>query len=158
MIDHLFRPMDDGHPGICKQCSLGKGRHKPLMVGTGMPASTRMNGFGQYIYDAYGHIPYHVGSSLRGKEWRDVDIRLILPDDEFSAMFPGYARAHQIDARWSLICEALSELGAFYTHLPIDFQIQSQKTANRYDGPRNPLFRIAHESIKGTTEADLPGV
>jgi hypothetical protein len=145
-VDHLFRPMGPEHPELCRLCSLAKDRHPALKIGTGMPGTTKLEGFGQYIRDAFGHVAYQVGSSLFGKEWRDVDVRLILPDDEFAAMFPGYARAKQRDPKWSLICEALSELGRIYTGMPVDFQIQSQKNADRFSGPRNPLFRIIPET------------
>ena len=153
-VDHLFRPMDDDHPGLCLVCSLAKGRHPVLKIGTGMPGTTKLEGFGQYIMDAFGHMAFQVGSSLLGKEWRDVDVRLILPDDEFAAMFPGYAQAKQLDAKWSLICEALSELGRIYTRLPVDFQIQSQRSADKFNGPRNPLFRM----ITKNGNAASPGV
>lgn len=138
--------MDEEHPYLCRLCSLRPSKHPKLKIGTGMPGTTRLEGFGQYIYDAYGHHVYQVGSSILGKVWRDVDVRLILPDDEFRAMFPGYAAWKQRDARWSLICEALSELGKFYTGLPVDFQIQSQGIADKFNGPRNPLFRAVHRS------------
>jgi hypothetical protein len=113
-------------------------------IGTGAPATMRLEGFGQYLADAFGHIPYHVGSSTRGKQWRDVDVRLILPDDHFDALFPGYERAHELDALWSLLCNAISELGKQMTHLPVDFQIQRQTEANEKFGGqiRQPLFRI----------------
>jgi hypothetical protein len=57
------------------------------------------------IFDTFGHNPYHVGSSLRatltGKgEWRDVDVRLILPDDEF-ACYPIEGRCDAADFRAS---------------------------------------------------------
>jgi hypothetical protein len=57
-------------------------------IGTGSPATMRLEVFGQYIADAFGHVPYHVGSSTRGKQWRDVDIRLILPDDTSTPCSP----------------------------------------------------------------------
>jgi hypothetical protein len=102
--------------------------HRPL-IGTGSPATIRLEAFGQRITDATGEIAYHVGSSTR----RDVDVRLILPDDRFNALFPGYERHHQIDAWWALLCHALSELAARMTGLPVDFQIQSQSHANAGD-------------------------
>jgi hypothetical protein len=52
-----------------------------------MPAGIWLNKFGTIVTDAFGHVPYQVGSSLFTKEWRDVDVRLILPDDEFDRRF-----------------------------------------------------------------------
>ena len=111
--------------------------------GPGVPGAMHLEAFGQAIADAFGHCPYHVGSSATSKTWRDVDVRLILDDDRFAALFPGFANARHIDAWWSLLCAALSELGRARTGLPIDFQIQSMTEANeKYSGIRNPLFLI----------------
>jgi len=112
--------------------------------GPGVPGAMHLEAFGQDIRQAFGRVPYHVGSSATSKTWRDVDVRLILPDDDFDALFPGFKVANHIDAWWSLLCAALSELGAKRTGLPIDFQIQSMTEANeKYpSGIRNPLFLI----------------
>lgn len=130
---------------------------KPVLVGTGMPQSTLLEAFGQWVRDAFGHHAYHVGSSLHGKTWRDVDVRLILPDDEFDALFPGYRFGNQTDAKWGLLCAALSTLGAQQTGLPIDFQIQSMTEANTRFGdfavtPRNPLHLFDHYSAQREIE------
>ena len=115
----------------------------PAGHGPGVPGAMHLEAFGQTIADAFGTCPYHVGSSATSKTWRDVDVRLILDDDRFHALFPGFATANHIDAFWSLLCAALSELGRARTGLPIDFQIQSMTEANtKYNGIRNPLFLI----------------
>lgn len=114
---------------------------KPVDIGTGMPATTHLEAFGQCLRDAFGAMPYHVGSSIHGKTWRDVDVRVMLDDDRFDALFPGYAAYRQRDAWWSLVCSAISELGKQRTGLPIDFQVQRTSYANKkFPGPRNPLF------------------
>lgn len=113
-------------------------------TGTGVPATMHLEAFGQTVKQAFGHVAYHVGTSAVSKTgWRDVDVRLMLPDDEFDALFPGYGTAHHIDAFWSLICAAISELGRARTGLPIDFQIQRTSDANeKYPGFRAPLMLI----------------
>lgn len=126
---------------------------RPVEIGTGMPATTLLEAFGQWLRDAFGAIADHVGSSLHGKTWRDVDVRLMLDDEQFHALFPGYRYARQIDAKWSLVCAAISELGKRLTGLPIDFQIQSVTEANAaYRGPRNPLFFFTHASVEAENE------
>lgn len=106
----------------------------------GMPAALHLDAFGREILAAFGHRPYLVGSATKGKDWRDVDIRLMLPDEEFEAMFPMHSRPDRLDGRWALMCAAISELGRQRTGLPVDFQIQSMSRANeRYDGIRVPL-------------------
>jgi len=109
-------------------------------VGVGMPAALHLDAFAREIKDAFGHIPYLVGTAAQGKQWRDVDVRLMLSDDEFDALFPGHIKPDRMNAMWSLLCAALAELGRQRTGLPIDFQIQRQTEANaKYDGPRVPL-------------------
>jgi hypothetical protein len=99
-----------------------------------MPAGIWLNKFGVIIRDYFGHVPYQVGSSIKTKDWRDVDVRLILPDEEFIARF-GSIHASVVDPRFAAITVAFSALGAQMTGLPIDFQIQSQSHANnKYGG------------------------
>lgn len=131
----------------------------PILIGTGMPATTLLEAFGQWLYDAFGETAYHVGSSTHGKSWRDVDVRLMLDDDEFHALFPGYKAASQRDAKWALLCAAISELGKRQTGLPIDFQLQSASGANEnHRGFRNPLWLYNHSSVEAAKkrEAEKP--
>jgi hypothetical protein len=110
-----------------------------------MPAAIYLDQFGQHLFEAFGETPFLVGSALYGKEWRDVDVRVILDDDVFDNMFPGWIGAGQNDMRWSIVCAAFSELGRARTGLPIDFQIQRMTDANAsYQGPREPLMVITH--------------
>jgi hypothetical protein len=132
------------------------GQREPFQVGTGMPATSHLEAFGQTLYEAFGAVPYHVGSSVHGKTWRDVDVRIMLDDDRFAALFPGYAAWHQRDAWWNLVNSALSELGRVRTGLPIDLKIQPTTEANeRFPGSRNPLMLGLHEPAH--RPAMLPG-
>jgi hypothetical protein len=84
---------------------------------------------------AFSEGPYLVGSAGFGSEddYRDVDVRLILDDDEFIEACPTLAR-------WELLCVAISAYLCERTGLPVDFQIQQQTLANeRFKGTRNPL-------------------
>ena len=110
------------------------------MNGVGMPAALHLDAFGREIDAAFGHLPYLVGSASVGKVWRDVDVRLILPDDEFDALFPPVDPGQFPDGLWSLLCAAISELAKARTGLPVDFQIQRQTYANdRFPGVRQAL-------------------
>lgn len=83
---------------------------------------------------AYG-TPYLVGSAGIGghKDWRDVDVRLILSDGPFDLLCPTVAR-------WELLSIAIGDYLRRRTGLPIDFQIQRQTEANaKHSKPRNPL-------------------
>jgi hypothetical protein len=109
--------------------------------GVGMPATLRLDTFAARIEDAFGELPFLVGSATRTKQWRDVDVRLILDDADFDALFGGPMEPPRMNLRWALICDALSALAQQQTGLPIDFQIQRQTEANAQHGdePRHAL-------------------
>ncbi|MFF4536582.1 hypothetical protein [Streptomyces aureus] len=110
------------------------------MVGVGMPAALHLDAFAREITDAFDAVPYLVGTAAQGKQWRDVDVRLILADEQFDALFPAPTREGQPDGLWGLLCAALSELARVRTGLPVDFQIQRMSYANE----RFPTqFRLA---------------
>jgi hypothetical protein len=104
---------------------------------------------------AFGSRPYLVGSASQRPDFRDVDVRLILPDDEYDDLFadrPGL---------WAL----LSRLGSTYlrsrTGLPVDFQVQRQTEANEKFGvlaatPRNPLGSRSLLDYAGGGDASAP--
>ncbi len=110
-------------------------------MGVGMPAHMHLDLFGLVVQDAFGHRPYLVGSAVEGKQWRDVDVRLILPDDEWEGLFGPALHQGSPDPKWSSVCMAYSALGKEMTGLPIDFQIQSRSHANGCYGDqrRDPL-------------------
>ena len=107
--------------------------------GVGMPAAIWLDVFGGHVEHAFGHVPYLVGSALASKSWRDVDVRLILPDDEFAAW--GFGHPHHQNAKRTAMELAFAALGKHMTGLPIDFQIQQRTDANtRFAGRRNALI------------------
>jgi hypothetical protein len=108
-----------------------------------MPQGIWLNKFGVIVEQVFGHIPYQVGSSLKSKEWRDVDVRLILPDDEYDALF-GKARLNYRDPKFAGLTLAFAALAKEMTGLPVDFQFQRQTHANKVygDQPRDPLMEM----------------
>jgi len=104
----------------------------------GWPSLVYLQNFAFIVYQCFGHNPYSVGSVNNGdNNWRDVDLVVILPDEEFDAMFPDGDSSFSF--KWEWTCAAWSELGRKVTGLPIDFKIQSQTTANKFKGERNAL-------------------
>jgi len=94
------------------------------------------------VREAFGYHPYLVGSSLKHRNYRDVDVRLILPDDEYRALF--HDTVHTLNnAKWSLVCTSIGMYLSQHSDLPVDFQIQMQSKANEdfplKDHPRNAL-------------------
>lgn len=94
------------------------------------------------INDAFnGFGCYQVGSSLARPDWRDVDVRYIMDDEEFKKLFPKANFTHfQHDTRWLLLTTSISGHLSKFTGLPIDFQIQPQSHANeKHPGKRHAL-------------------
>lgn len=116
-----------------------KNRRKLTYIGA--PACFALEQACQCLTDAFGiYGVYQVGSSLTGPEWRDVDIRYILPDDEFAKIFPEAGEYWEHDTRWLLLTVIVSNWLHNETGLPIDFQFQPQTHANKHHkGPRNAM-------------------
>lgn len=115
-----------------------------------MPGSMKLDQWARQVRDAFGEAPYLVGSATTTKDWRDVDVRLMLDDDQFYRLFPGITRPWWAHPGWSLLCTALSEHAKAVTGLPVDFQIQSVSHANATypEGIRHPLaLNLPHGPI-----------
>ena len=88
----------------------------------------------EQIVRAFNTHPYLVGSVEQHREYRDVDVRLILDDDHFDALFGNRMLL------WAFVSHVTGEYLRARTGLPIDFQIQRMTEANaKHDKPRNPL-------------------
>lgn len=93
---------------------------------------------------------YLVGSALDRPDWRDVDVRMILDDEDFAKLFPTASdRSWEFDPRWLVMTVSISAWLSKETGLPIDFQFQPRTHANERhkSGRRNALgMRITKES------------
>ena len=124
------------------------GDEKKTGPGPGMLAGLYLDDFGALVRDAFGDYPYHVGSSMEGKAWRDVDVRLMLEDAEYERQGFGDPDHPWQNPKWVAMVKAFSALGQQLTGLPVDFQIQQVSRANaREDKPRsclglNSYFRV----------------
>jgi hypothetical protein len=92
------------------------------------------------IKEGFDHYPYLVGSVMTTPHFRDIDLRLILPDKEYRRLAPNRQRL-------LLLNVAISDLIAKAAGLawPIDFQFQSQTEADADTSPagmRNPMGMI----------------
>lgn len=113
----------------------------PLVIGTGAVGQDLLDAWGLMLYHAFGEYAYHVGSSsLQKTGWRDVDVRIILDDDRFEALF-GKQPPGRTHAFWQSMMVAFSLWGERVTGLPIDFQIQKRSLVREEDWekPRNPI-------------------
>jgi hypothetical protein len=90
---------------------------------------------------AFGHV-YLVGSCMARQDYRDVDVRVLVDARTWEGMFPAAdPESPYMDARWELLCMALSEHLRRASGLPVDLQFQELAVANRQwaGHPRNPL-------------------
>lgn len=87
------------------------------------------------IKQAFGAYPYLVGTAQTSRQFRDVDVRLILDDETYDRLADVGALVP------TFLGLAIGEYLAARTGLPIDFQIQRQTQANELHpgGERNPL-------------------
>jgi hypothetical protein len=78
--------------------------------------------------DPFGYGTFHVGSSLTRPDYRDVDLRCMLSDEEWGRMFAG--EDWRDGKRLKFLNVAISEWLQARTGLPIDFQFQRATDAN----------------------------
>lgn len=78
---------------------------------------------------------YHVGSSLTRSNWRDVDLRCMMNDEKFDAIFGKiFSPIHLF------FNTVISEWLSARTGLPVDFQFQRTTEANaEHTGKRNAI-------------------
>lgn len=108
----------------------------------GMPAAMHLEEFGSQIWSAFGSPPYLVGSATKTKDWRDVDVRLMLSDSKYKQMGFGDPARAPMNGKWVALCMAFSALGKQMTGLPIDFQIQQESQANNLYSRKNQHHRV----------------
>jgi hypothetical protein len=112
-------------------------------VGTGFPATGLLEAWGRQLFEAFGEMPYVCGTSFYGKNWRDVDVRIMLDDEKWLRLIGTDPddKTYQHGATWNALCISISLWGQKVTGLPIDFQFQPWARAiERYgDYPRNAI-------------------
>lgn len=100
------------------------------------------------IAEGFDAHPYLVGSAGERSDYRDVDVRLILADEEFDALFKARPKL------WALLSRALTTYLRSRTGLPVDFQIQRRTEANeKHSKPRNALGTRELERYAGGGDA-----
>lgn len=140
-------PMWPGHPdligppprfpgGSCPDCAARKRAKRPWCY-LGADQLDRLDHASLIVAQALD-VPYLVGSVLERPDYRDVDVRVVLDDDEYARLFPGPG-TRRTDPFWSLFCASVTEYLTRLTGLPIDFQVQDRTHGNTFSGKRHPL-------------------
>lgn len=165
----MFQPIEYGSR-LCGNCFKMKAEHFPsgdqgLLCERpkrkkwsyiGAPAHFKLEQACQQISEAFGGYGcYLVGSALERADFRDVDIRYILSDEDFERLFPGtgWSAEHPHGAlwehnpRWLLMTISICEWLQRQTGLPVDFQFQPQSHANAlHRGRRHAIgMMVKHE-------------
>jgi hypothetical protein len=118
------------------------------VIGVGSPGILLLEGWAYQLWLAFDEVAYLVGTAAQGKKWRDVDVRVMLDDDAFTALIGRMETPMHFNHRWAALCTALSVWGRQQTGLPIDFQFQTRTQANDLfrDQVRIPLIAGAPRS------------
>lgn len=100
----------------------------------------------------FGSMPYQVGSSLVRKDWRDVDVRVMLDKDEYDALVESGVDLYYLNLSVSL-------WGQKVTGLPIDFQVQDGHSADQdYGDQRRDPCGIGPRAHQDSRRAHCPAL
>lgn len=92
--------------------------------GVGMPAWLYLHQFGDICEQAFGSPAFLVGSALRTKTPRDVDVVVEISDAEFMKSIGPVSEFGKPGTRWAALTMAFAALGQKMTGCPIDFKVQ----------------------------------
>lgn len=104
----------------------------------GWPQNGQLDHAMMIVCRAFEEQAWQVGSSTKGTDYRDVDVRIIMDDAKFNALF-GDWNATTWQPFWSLVCTSISVYLRQVTGLPVDFQIQRRSNVKDadWDEPRS---------------------
>jgi hypothetical protein len=84
------------------------------------------------VVGTWGLLPMNI--ALWIADWRDVDVRCILDDAAFAALFPQAGQSWEQDTRWLLLTVSISAWLPKQSGLPVDFQFQPATHVNKAHG------------------------
>jgi len=114
----------------------------------GAPAIFALEMACRQLNEAFGGYCYLVGSAIERPDWRDVDVRLMVEDEDFAKLFPDAGTHWEHDTRWLVTITAVSAWLQKQTGLPVDFQIQPRTHANAvHKGTRHAM---GMQFVRGT--------
>lgn len=120
----------------------------------GMPHMPKLDRFGEIVYQAFAARAYIVGSALTRRDWRDVDVRVILDDEHFAMLF-GEETDWRKNPRLAAVSTAFAALANQMTGLPVDVGIDQMTAANEDENAnrRHPLG-VQHGVIREREDAE----
>jgi hypothetical protein len=113
-------------------------------VHVGQPGLMLLDSYCRLVTEAFGPC-YLVGECLTRRDYRHVDIRVIMEDDAFCDLFGGTWSTGHNSTRWVLVCSGLTKLLTFVSGVAVDFQIQPETWSTTFfDG--QPKVRIGGQN------------
>ncbi len=108
---------------------LGVTQFIELRFACAIVKGTFTEGFGMYL----------VGSALKRRDWRDVDVRHIIADAEFVQRFGEYIEPYDRNKFLRAFNPGVSAWMSAAAKLPVDYQVQPITKANElYPSESNP--------------------
>ena len=89
--------------------------------GLGEPDYQRLAAACKIISDAFNESCWLVGSATESRDYRDVDVRLIMSDEKYDLLFGDKKPRNDF---WTLTMMGINAYLEKATGLPVDFQIQ----------------------------------
>lgn len=100
---------------------------EPRFLGyVGMPRALYLEMYARYLKDIFNADVYLVGSVLKTKSWKDIDIIVVLSDNEWERYGFGDPQKRFKNKRWAAYCMGLSCFGKQLVGCEIDFQIHQE--------------------------------
>lgn len=127
-----------------------RGRFAHLPLSYRLVERTDLKAWAREIAARFGRPVYLTGSSLDLPQPRDVDVRVVLTDEEFSARWGEWSWLSNNDGYRSYACDMgkLSRHVSLFTMLNIDFQVQPHIVALKYAKGR----RVRLDDVDGLEE------
>lgn len=126
-----WKDLKDGERG----CYLGPAESLKLDIACGM------------LQSAFDETCYLVGSATETKNYRDVDVRMIMDDERYDRLFG----TSGIAPYWEVLCVSISAWLSDVSGLPVDFQIQKRSRANarysRKNGDKRHALGIGYRVL-----------
>ncbi len=97
-------------------------------MSVGGPNYTKLQAWGRMLKEVFGEMPYLVGSSTTSKQFRDVDVVVMMSNEKFFLWAGPHGKR---GVRWQALCASFSAWGKEITGLNIDFKIQQVLDANK---------------------------
>jgi hypothetical protein len=100
----------------------------------GMPRALYLKMYAEFIDDIFDTNIYLVGSALKRKNWKDIDVVAVLSDQRWESYGFGDPQKRFYNKRWAAYCMSLSSFGKQLIGCEVDFQIHQESYTLIHEG------------------------